>query len=217
MSGTLPCGDVHGFYAALGIELPDQAAHDASVRCFANPDAHAHGDRHPSCSVSLGSGAWRCWACDARGGAYDAAIARGLVPREAMDLLIAHGLAERRAERGGRFRADGRFPSPAAPAPLPVGDAALAMSEAELATARERLRALRWPLSALRPDQRGLWSRAAVDDLGCGWARGRLLIPVRGRTGWAARSVALRAAARSRAEDAGGVRHALGADSPSRR
>lgn len=103
MSGAPVGGDVRGFYAALGIELPVSAAHDASVRCFANPDAHAHGDRHPSCSVSLETGAWRCWGCDARGGAYDAAIARGRTPREAMDLLVMHGLAERRGDGGGRF------------------------------------------------------------------------------------------------------------------
>ena len=107
-------GDVRGFYAVLGIGLPATAARDASVRCFANPDAHAHADRRPSCSVSLASGAWRCWACDARGGAYDAALARGLSPREAMDLLIAYGLAERRSAPGGRLRAGRRSPSPAA-------------------------------------------------------------------------------------------------------
>lgn len=47
MSGRLLIGNVRGFYAALGIELPTSAAHDVSVRCFANPDAHAHGHCHP--------------------------------------------------------------------------------------------------------------------------------------------------------------------------
>jgi hypothetical protein len=64
-----------------------------------------HGDRHPSCSVSLNGGAWRCWACDSRGGAYDAALAHGLSPRETMELLIALGLAERRHGGGSRLYA----------------------------------------------------------------------------------------------------------------
>ena len=185
MSGTLPCGDVHGFYSALGLELPAWAERDASVRCFANPDAHAHRDRHPSCSVSLVSGAWRCWRCDARGGAYDAALASGLSPPEAMDLLVVHGLAERRADRDGHFRARRTTPSPVAPGqhPRSVDKSALAMSEAELAVARERLAAQSWPLSALRAEQRVLWSRAVVvHELGCGWEHGRLLIPIRGRS-----------------------------------
>jgi hypothetical protein len=185
VSGTLPPGDVRAFYAALGFELPTSAARDVSVRCFANPDAHAHGDRHPSCSVSLESGAWRCWACDARGGAYDAAMARGLSPREAMDLLVTHGLAERRTSGGGRFRAHARSLSLAAPAhdPRTVDEPALAAGEAELARARNRLAAQSWPLSAFRADQRVLWSRAmVVEELGCGWEHGRLLIPIRGRS-----------------------------------
>jgi hypothetical protein len=155
------------------------------VRCFANPDAHAHRDRHPSCSISLVSGAWRCWACDARGGAYDAALARGLAPREAMDLLIAHGLAERRADRGGHFRARGRSPSSAAcgQQPRTGGGTPLAMSEVRLAQAHGRLAVYRWPPSALRAEQRRLWSRAVVvDELGCGWEHGRVLIPIRSRS-----------------------------------
>ena len=50
--------DVRGFYQALGIELPGWAQREASVGCFANPDAHAHGDRDPSCSVNVETGAW---------------------------------------------------------------------------------------------------------------------------------------------------------------
>jgi hypothetical protein len=51
VSSTLPGADVRGFYAALRIELPGWAQQEASVRCFANPDAH--GDRDPSCSVNV--------------------------------------------------------------------------------------------------------------------------------------------------------------------
>ena len=49
MTGTLPGADVRGFYQSLGIELWGWAQHEAPVRCFADPDAHARGDRDPSC------------------------------------------------------------------------------------------------------------------------------------------------------------------------
>jgi hypothetical protein len=96
--------DARAYYAALGIELAAWPQREAPVRCFAQPDAHNRDDRSPSCSVNLASGAWNCHGCGAHGGAYDAAIARGHSPRSAMELLIAHRLAEprdadRRAER----------------------------------------------------------------------------------------------------------------------
>ena len=89
-------GDVRGFYAALGIELPGWAQTEAPVRCFVDPDAHSRQDHNPSCSVSLDSGAFNCHSCGAGGGAYDAAVARHRTPRAAMDLLVAFGLADRR-------------------------------------------------------------------------------------------------------------------------
>ena len=52
MTSTLPGADIRGFYDALGIELAGWATVEASVRCFAHPDAHAHDDRNPSCSVA---------------------------------------------------------------------------------------------------------------------------------------------------------------------
>src|SRR5437016_3504765 len=84
--------------------------------CFADPGAHAHGDRDPSCSVNLESGAWHCWGCGAAGGAYDAALARGRSRREAIDLMIAHGLATRRAGPPARAGAS-THPLPPAAAP----------------------------------------------------------------------------------------------------
>ena len=56
VSGTLPGADVRGFYSALGIELPGWAQEEASIACFADPDAHARGDRDPSCSVNVETG-----------------------------------------------------------------------------------------------------------------------------------------------------------------
>ncbi|MFZ0382058.1 MAG: toprim domain-containing protein [Solirubrobacteraceae bacterium] len=96
MNATQPGGDARGFYAALGVTLPGWAHTEASVRCFTNPDAHAHEDQHPSCSVNVHSGAFNCHGCGAHGGAYDAALAVGRSPREAIDLMIAHGLTDRR-------------------------------------------------------------------------------------------------------------------------
>ena len=89
-------GEVRAFYEALGIELPGWAHTEAPVRCFADPEAHKREDRDASCSVNVHSGAFNCHGCGARGGAYDAALARGRSPREAIDLMVALGLTERR-------------------------------------------------------------------------------------------------------------------------
>ena len=94
---TLPGADIRGYYQQLGIQLPERARLEAPVRCFADPAAHRREDRDPSCSVNVVNGAWQCHGCGARGGAYDAAIAKGHTPRSAIDLMIAHGLIERRA------------------------------------------------------------------------------------------------------------------------
>ena len=55
--------DVVAFYSALGVELRGQGT-EASVRCFANPDAHTHGDRAASASVN--SAKKRCWPSSRR-------------------------------------------------------------------------------------------------------------------------------------------------------
>lgn len=96
-------GDVRGFYEALGVVLPGGAHTEAPVRCFADPGAHKHEDRDASCSVNLNSGAFNCHGCGARGGAYDAALARGRSPREAIDLMVAYGLTERRRRDTSRM------------------------------------------------------------------------------------------------------------------
>ena len=192
MSGTLPGAEVRGFYRALGIELPGWAEREAPVGCFADPDAHAHGDRDPSCSVNVESGAWHCWGCGAAGGAYDAALARGRSPRDAIDLMIAHGLATRRAGPPKRAGAS-RHPPPPAAAPRNDRSAhdepgaptsrELAIGEQELAAACQRLAGLVWPPRMLRREQARMWSRATLLGLGCGWERGRVLIPIRNHAG----------------------------------
>jgi hypothetical protein len=95
---VLATADIRGFYRALGIELPSWSTQEAPTRCFADPDAHRAEDRHPSTSVNLSHGAWCCHGCGAAGGAYDAALAVGHAPRDAVELMIRHGLIEPRAD-----------------------------------------------------------------------------------------------------------------------
>jgi len=186
VSGTLPGADVRGFYRALGVELPGWAKREAPVGCFAAPDAHAHGDRDPSCSVNVETGAWHCWGCGAAGGAYDAPLARGVSARAAIELMIAHGLTTRRAGAPSpgralspaRGKADGTERPPGA-----RGRVELDADDRRLAEGRDRLAALPWPPRVLRPEQARVWSRATVLELGCGWDRGRVTIPIRNQDG----------------------------------
>src|SRR5450755_672794 len=99
MTQTLAGANIRGYYAALGIQIPGWARTEASIRCFAGADAHQRGDRDPSCSVNLEHGAWHCHACGAKGGAFDAATARGYSDRGAIDLMVAYGLTEHSAYR----------------------------------------------------------------------------------------------------------------------
>jgi hypothetical protein len=185
MTSTLPGADIRGYYRALGVLLPESATIEASVRCFADPGAHAREDRDPSCSVNLETGAWRCWGCGASGGAYDAAIALGHTPASAMDLLIDHGLAERRPRSQGSARRPPRPPRPApthTPAPKPP-PTRLSVGEAEIARWKRALITQPWPVSQLRDEQRRLWQRQTADELDLGWDRGRVIIPIRDAAG----------------------------------
>ena len=117
MTSTLAGADIRGFYSALGIELPEWATVEASVRCFADPDAHAHDDRDPSCSINLTHGAWHCWGCGAKGGAYDAALrSSGALARRwiSWSRLGSPPLARRtlRARRASGGQPHSRPPSP---------------------------------------------------------------------------------------------------------
>lgn len=167
-------GNVRAFYEALGIELPGWAHAEAPVRCFADPDAHQHEDRKPSCSVNLESGAFNCHGCGAGGGAYDAAIARNRSPREAMNLLVAFGLAERRPRElpghaPGVTAARRRPRAAVAPVPLAVG-----VDEVqEWADALQRSPSLLARLGR----ERG-WSRRALVDLEVGFDGDRITVPI---------------------------------------
>jgi hypothetical protein len=176
MTRTLAGADIRGYYAALGVEIPGWARTEASVRCFADPDAHRRADRDPSCSVNLEHGAWHCHGCGARGGAFDAARARGYSDRGAIDLMVAYRLTEHRPYR---HRAATARPSSRS---IPTRPAT---------SRREPLRAIagdidRWQ-AALAADtdliakltrERG-WLYATMLELELGADRGRITIPVR--------------------------------------
>lgn len=171
-------GDIRSFYGVLGIELPAWAQGNARVRCFADPAAHAHEDRTPSCSVSVEHGAWRCFGCGASGGAYDAALWRGHSPASAMELLILHRLADPRSPAcpGVTSRAVA-IARPAAPHAerQPV----LACDEKDVGRWHEALFS-----TALRPwlellCRRRLWTLETMRSLRLGYDRGRITIPVR--------------------------------------
>ncbi len=185
-AGRMTGGDVRGFYRALGIELPGWSSHNVSVPCFADPESHAHGDRNPSCSVSLVTGAWRCWSCGAKGGAYDAAHQHfGRSPREAMDLLIQYGLAERRhpGPAPRRRRAPQTTTAPA-PAPAPARQPrSFTTTDSNVAEWRRELDRQEWPPSQLRAPQRSLWHQSTARELNLGLDRGRITFPIRSAAG----------------------------------
>lgn len=175
--------DVRAFYAALGVDLPGWARTEAPAHCFANPDAHEHEDRTPSCSVRLlgddrvAPGVFHCHGCGASGGAYDAAIMLGLSPRAAMELLVAHGLAEPGSGDAPRSRRALSDALTSRRVPPRAASRRLVVSEQTLAEGRERLREA-WPLRVLREEQRATWRLEALRELGCGWDGRRLLVPV---------------------------------------
>jgi Toprim-like len=181
---VLATGDIRGFYESLGVMLPDHAAPEAAVKCFASPESHRHGDRSPSASISLVNGAWCCHACGARGGAYDAALARGHTPRGAIELMIRHGLIERR-------------PGPESPSPNRV-QSVNARPHAQPPPAPQRPRheatdadVARWqsslsrrPSLILRLAHEREWRYGVMCQLEVGLdASGRLTIPIRTATG----------------------------------
>jgi hypothetical protein len=176
MTLTLPGADMRGYYQALGIELPGWASTEASVRCFAAPDGHRRGDRDPSCSVNLEHGAWHCHACGAKGGAFDAATARGYSDRAAIDLMVAYGLTEHSAYRHANAN---RRPHPRSISTRPAQP-----PRAPLRPTRHDIE--RWQatlaadtdLIAKLARERG-WLYATMLELELGVDRGRITIPVR--------------------------------------
>lgn len=188
---TFPGADVRGFYRRLGIVLPDSPSLNVSVRCFADPDAHQHADRAPSCSVNTQTGAWKCHGCGASGGAFDAALARHHDSRSAMDLLIDYHLAERRT----RLQPASALVSqrPVRPAPVrwphtaahstshPIGNDSLAITEDDVRRWQQRL--AHHPNLLARLQHTRAWRHDTIRALGLGYDRGRITIPVRTGSG----------------------------------
>jgi hypothetical protein len=176
MTQTLACADIRGYYAALGIQIPGWARTEASIRCFAGADAHQRGDRDPSCSVNLQHGAWHCHACGAKGGAFDAATARGCSDRAAIDLMVAYRLTEHRAyrnanaKRGPRLRSIPTRPAQPPRTPLRPTREDIERWQATLAADTD--------LIAKLARERG-WLYATMLELELGVDRGRITIPVR--------------------------------------
>lgn len=179
MALTLAGADIRHFYAAIGITLPDRSSTDVSIRCFANPDAHAHGDRKPSTSVSLVNGAWYCHGCGARGSAFDAAVKTGHATQDAFDLLIDHGLLPPDARlQPARALLHARPPSPPRPAQSATR---LRASERDV---RRWQDALAHRVAAVTRICRARgWSYKTMRALGLGWDRGRITIPIRAADG----------------------------------
>jgi hypothetical protein len=177
MTPTLPGADIRGYYAALGIPLPSSAPLDeATVRCFAAPDAHRRGDRNPSCSVNLVHGAWHCHGCGADGGPFDAATARGHSDRAAMDLMVAYRLAERdpyrRPNASVRARARSTSSATARPTRTPLRPTIEDVDRWRSALAADT------ELIAKLARDRG-WLYATMLELELGVDRRRITIPVR--------------------------------------
>ncbi|MGH2873917.1 MAG: toprim domain-containing protein [Solirubrobacteraceae bacterium] len=152
------------------------ASSNAAVRCFADPAAHSHGDRTPSCSVSLLTGAFLCHACGARGGAYDAALAAGRTPRAAMELLRAHDLID--ADPGRRRPA----------APEPILDSPDNGRRLQFAACDEDVRVWADSLEADGRIVRRLileraWAPTTMRRLGLGTDGSRVTIPIRNAQG----------------------------------
>lgn len=177
MSQTLAGADIRGYYQALGIQLPAWARTEASVPCFADPDAHRRGDRNPSCSVNLEHGAWHCHACGAAGGAFDAAEKRGYSPREAIDLMVAYRLTEHHPYRRGPNanvgpRSGSISKRPARPPRSPLRTTRDDIDRWQAALAADTV------LIAKLARERG-WLYATMLELELGVDRGRITIPVR--------------------------------------
>jgi Toprim-like len=184
---TLPGADIRSYYHQLGIRLSAQARVEAPVRCFADPSVHRREDRDPSCSVNLVSGAWKCHACGARGGSYDAAMAVGHTPRSAIDLMIANGLIEPRARlRTARelLHTPGRPSASLARAHASqdfVARPALQVTDHDIAGWQAAL-SRRPSLMARLLRERG-WCYPTIRALELGLDRGRITIPIRNAHG----------------------------------
>ncbi|MDQ3647484.1 MAG: DUF3631 domain-containing protein [Actinomycetota bacterium] len=151
---------VESFYTALGVELPDRPGPELPLRCFVPEHDHRSGDRNPSASVNVETGQWYCHAAAGEGGnAYQAAIALGRTPAEAMALLEEHGLRE-----------DSPRPRVAPSTNGDLSEGAVKRFAVQLAADDAAIRRLE--------ELRG-WSAETVERLELGLDRDRIVFPVR--------------------------------------
>jgi hypothetical protein len=183
MSTTLPGADIRGYYQALDVVIPWWATADATVRCFANPDAHRREDRKASCSVNLIHGAWHCHGCGATGGAYDAATATGRTSRQAIELMVRFGLTEWRTDTRSRSAGKSVTARRLKPDRDAVADCAsvLTVTERDVEVWHRALVASELLVRTLQRDR--AWEISAIQNLQVGIHRARLTIPTRSATG----------------------------------
>ena len=127
------------FYAEVGVALPGSATTGSvPVRCFANATAHKSDDRDPSCSVNLETAQWKCWACGAKVGAFDAAVALGRSRSDAAELAKRHNLfvTDREQPSASQPRAKTRPPGSRLPAEARIAAWRAALLSNELVVAR---------------------------------------------------------------------------------
>lgn len=150
-------GSVLEFYATIGVQLTDRGGDEAPVRCFADPQAHSHEDRRPSCNVNLLTGLWHCKGCGKSGNAYQAALETGRTETAARDLARRFGLFIE-AVRSDR-------PRPRLP------------GERQLKLWRKRL--LLSPAIIARLGEVRGWTERGIVRCGIGWDGERLTFPIR--------------------------------------
>lgn len=171
---------VRKFFAGLGITLLPSRSNEAPARCFAASGTHRRGDRTPSTSVNVSTGAWLCHGCGARGGPYDAALLRGHSPRSAMELLAATGLVDRRQH--GRRSTTAPQPDHQRPnAMRPDTRRLFTTTEDQVARWVEALNRSRQVLERLKA-QRGI-SPSVLERFQIGTDGSRITIPTRNAQG----------------------------------
>ena len=145
--------DVRGFYASLGVELPEAYGAEVMVHCFARPEAHNREDRVKSCSVNLLTGLWCCHGCGEKGNAFQVAMLFGRRETDAAQLAQRYSLWIER-EKGVR---------------LP--------DERQIKKWRQQL--LDSPKILKRLEELKGWTVQAISRCGLGWDGQRLVFTIR--------------------------------------
>ena len=92
--------DVLGFLQCLGIKGVKPSGPSEVIFSCVNKQGHKNGDRNPSARINTTTGVWVCYACQAKGRAYDLARIASLEETAARELAVRHGLWTENANRG---------------------------------------------------------------------------------------------------------------------